>query len=63
MLVKRGLGVPEVQRALHFSRIRGAEQWLLWSTDDMNDTLGIPSIGCELRLSDIYARVDFGEDE
>ncbi len=38
-------------------------QWLLWSTEEMSDTLAISSIGCTLKLADIYARVIFDSSE
>lgn len=33
--------------------------WLLWETDDPKATLKLTSIGCELRVEDIYAKVKF----
>jgi len=36
-------------------------QWLLWIGDKLSDELIINCIGCKLRLSDIYARIEFDE--
>ena len=38
-------------------------QWLLWSSSELSDTLEIGSINCRVKISDIYARVNFDEDE
>ncbi len=37
------------------------DQWLLWETSDLSETVSIQSIHCELPISDIYARVQFAE--
>lgn len=42
---------------------QGDGQWLLWSSNDLSGTLEIESIDCRVKLSDIYARVNFGEVE
>ncbi len=34
-------------------------RWLLWETDDLEGVLNLPSIGCELKLTDVYAKVTF----
>ena len=49
-------------RVERFSR-QDDGQWLMWSTEDLNSVLAIPSIDCELTISDIYSRVDFDEPE
>lgn len=33
-------------------------QWLLSETDDLQETVHLPSTGCELTLTDIYAKVE-----
>ena len=38
---------------------RRADGWLLTSVSDLNETLDLPSVGCRLRLADIYDRVEF----
>jgi len=47
-------------RVERFSR-QDDGQWLMWSTEKFNDVLAIPSIECELSVSDIYSRIDFEE--
>jgi Uma2 family endonuclease len=37
--------------------------WLLWETNDAGDTVHLESIGCRLKLSDIYAKVQIPPDE
>ena len=32
-------------------------RWMLWETYDERDTVKLESIGCELKLQDIYAKV------
>jgi Uma2 family endonuclease len=39
----------------HF--VRQAEGWLLTETDDLGQTVELPSIGCRLALADVYERV------
>ena len=34
-------------------------RWLLEETDNLEDTIELTSIGCQLTLSDIYAKVEF----
>jgi len=42
--------------------IRQADgQWLLWIGDNLNDELVVDCIDCRLKLSDIYARIEFDE--
>jgi Uma2 family endonuclease len=36
-------------------------RWILWESDDPEAVLQLPSIGCELKLSEIYAKIEFGE--
>ena len=38
-------------------------QWLLWSTNNIADTLEIASIDCKLKLTDVYARIEFAEED
>ena len=35
------------------------QSWLLRETNDLNSVVVLPAIGCELKLSDIYARIEF----
>ncbi len=35
------------------------DRWTLWETDDLQAVLELPSVGCELNLTEIYARVKF----
>lgn len=32
-------------------------RWILWETDDLEAVLKLPSIGCDLKLTDVYAKV------
>jgi len=34
-------------------------RWLLWETDDLESVLSLPSVGCALKLADVYAKVTF----
>ena len=34
-------------------------QWLLWTTVDVSGTVEINSIGCQLKMADIFAKVEF----
>ena len=34
-------------------------QWLLWTTGDVSGTVEINSIGCQLKMADIFAKVEF----
>ncbi len=36
--------------------------WLLTEIAKMTEVLPLPTISCELNLSDIYARIDFSEE-
>ncbi|MBA3631643.1 MAG: Uma2 family endonuclease [Acidobacteria bacterium] len=36
--------------------------WLLTESAEITEVLQIPTISCELNLSDIYARIDFSEE-
>ena len=49
-------------RVERYSRT-GDGQWLLWSTDDLIDRLELPSIECQVTVSDIYARIKFEQDK
>lgn len=42
----------------HYTR-RDQDLWTLRELDGLSDVLRLPSIGCELPLSQIYARVEF----
>lgn len=37
------------------------DRWVLWESDDPQAVLDLPSVGCELKLSDLYAKVSFEE--
>src|SRR5919108_290049 len=38
--------------------VRDGERWVLTEIDSLDDTLALASIGCELRLREVYERVD-----
>jgi Uma2 family endonuclease len=40
----------------HFTR-QPDNRWLLWETNNLEDTVQISSIQCELHLADVYAKV------
>lgn len=47
-------------RVEHFARHSGpGGQWMLTGMDDLDGTLHLASIGCDLPLRDIYDRVEF----
>jgi Uma2 family endonuclease len=46
----------------HYTRF-GQDLWTLRELDDLSDVLRLPSIGCELPLSQIYARVEFSSED
>lgn len=48
-------------RVERFTR-QSDDQWLLWSTSDMDDSLEIASIDCKIPLAEIYARINFQRD-
>jgi Uma2 family endonuclease len=50
-------GTPRVE---HFRR--EGDQWVLTEISDPGGALALPSLGCVLRLADIYERVDFPAD-
>jgi len=50
-------GTPRVE---HFRR--EGDQWVLTEISDPGGALTLPSLGCVLRLADIYERVDFPAD-
>ncbi len=37
--------------------------WLLHEATDLEDTIRLPSIECDLKLSDVYANIEFTEPE
>ncbi len=41
--------------------VREGDEWRLTVVGEPNDTLELPSIGCVLRLAEVYERVEFGE--
>jgi Uma2 family endonuclease len=45
----------------HFHR-QPDGRWILWETNSLDDELDLPSIGCQLKLADIYAKVTFPSD-
>ena len=49
-------------RVERYSRT-GDGQWLLWSTDQLDDRLELPSVECQVTVSDIYARIKFEQDK
>jgi Uma2 family endonuclease len=42
---------------------RQGEFWLFTAAEEMGETMRLESIGCELRLADVYERVEFGGGE
>jgi Uma2 family endonuclease len=42
---------------------RQGDEWLLTEFNSLDDTLRLASIGCEIRLREIYARISFPEVE
>lgn len=49
----------DTMRIEHY--LRQGEQWLLTDARGPDAVVALPSIGCELKLSDVYAKVEFGE--
>ena len=45
----------------HYTR-RNDDQWVLTDIRGLDKVLRLPSIGCELRLSDVYERVEFAPE-
>lgn len=45
----------------HYVRQEG-NGWLLTELTGLDDTLQLPAISCQLKLNDIYAKVDFEEE-
>ena len=37
--------------------------WLLWETNDENEIVDLHSVGCRLKVSDLYAKVQFPADD
>lgn len=37
--------------------------WLLWETNDPQSTVELTSIACQLRVSDIYAKITFADQD
>jgi Uma2 family endonuclease len=48
---------PRIERYLR----QANDQWLLSDAVGMDTALTLPSIGCELRLQDVYEKVTFGD--
>lgn len=42
----------------HFHR-QPDGRWILWETNNLDDVLELPSMQCQLKLKDIYAKVQF----
>jgi Uma2 family endonuclease len=49
-------------RIEHYVR-QGKGQWLLTEASDLGDTVHLPSIGCDLQLSEAYDRVTIGASD
>ena len=49
---------PRIEHHLRQSE----EQWLLTTIDGLHATVGLSSIGCELKLSDVYEGVRFASE-
>lgn len=43
-----------------FSR-QPEQDWLLWETEDLDAILDLPAIGCQIKLNDIYAKVQLAK--
>jgi hypothetical protein len=43
--------------------VRDGERWVLTEIDGLDDSLVLASIGCELRLRDVYERVDLSSPD
>lgn len=52
------------QDAAHIEHYeRHEDGWLLTEADDLASSIAIPSIGCELRLAEVYHNVELGSGE
>lgn len=49
-------------RLVHYVR-QPDDSWRLTETNDLNATVPLPSIGCELALADMYAKVEFTAED
>lgn len=43
--------------------VRQGDQWVLSEASDLNSTIHLSSIGCDLALRDIYDKVEFPNNE
>jgi Uma2 family endonuclease len=56
--------VMVAQDEVHVERyIRQGDQWLLTELSRLDDTLRLESIGCDVTVREIYARIQFAADE
>jgi Uma2 family endonuclease len=39
------------------------DNWLLWETNDEGEAIDLESVGCRLKMSDVYAKVRFESAE
>jgi len=42
---------------------RDGDDWVLTAFDGLGATVAFASIGCDVRLGDVYAKVDWGADD
>lgn len=54
--------VHQAQPRIEHHRRQSEEQWLLTTIDGLHATVSLSSIGCELKLSDIYEGVSFASE-
>lgn len=52
---------PDRPRVERYTR-QGDEEWLLTVAAGLDRTISLPSIGCELRLAEVYRKITFPED-
>ena len=65
---KQYRGLPSLQEYVLISQdqpfiehfVRDCDRWVLTEIDSLNRALDLPSLGCELPLSEIYLKVQFG---
>lgn len=50
---------PQIE---HYFR-QSENAWLISETTDLQDSVHLPSIGCHLKLSDIYLKIEFKEEQ
>jgi hypothetical protein len=56
--------VGVAQEGIHVERLgRRGEGWILTDLDYNDDVLRLDSIGCEVALREIYAKVEFGTED